>query len=71
MKNFGLWMKGLAAAMVGGAVASAAQAAASGSFKPSNLKTAAITGAALTLGAYLTQSPVSTKEGPAAKSVAE
>jgi hypothetical protein len=61
MKSFALWMKGLAAALVGGAVSSAAQAAASGSVTPANLKTAAITGAALTLTAYLTQSPVSGK----------
>jgi len=61
MKNFALWLKGLAAAVIGGAVASATQAAAAGSFNPNNLKTAAITGAALTLGAYLTQSPVSSK----------
>ena len=61
MKNLGVWFKGLAAALIGGAISSAAQAAASGSVTPANLKTAAITGAALTLGAYLTQSPVGTK----------
>ena len=61
MKNIGLWLKGLAAAAIGGAVASVAQAAAAGSMKPANLETAAITGALLTLGAYLTQSPVDGK----------
>jgi hypothetical protein len=61
MKNIGLWLKGLAAAVVGGAIASAAQAAASGSIEAKNLKTAAITGAALTLGAYLTKSPVASR----------
>ena len=61
MKSFALWMKGLAAAVIGGAVSSAAQVTASGSVTPANLKTAAITGAALTLTAYLTQSPVSGK----------
>jgi hypothetical protein len=61
MKNIGLWLKGLAAAVIGGAIASAAQAAAAGSIHPANLKTAAITGAVLTLGAYLTQSPVTSK----------
>ena len=61
MKSFGLWLKGLAAAVIGGAVASAAQAAAAGGIQPANLKTAAITGAVLTLSAYLTQSPVGGK----------
>jgi len=58
MKNLGLWLKGLAACVIGGALSSAAQAVASGSAAPSNLKTAAISGAVLTLSAYLTQSPV-------------
>ena len=61
MKNLGGWFKGLAAARIGGAISSAAQAAASGSVTPANLKTAAIAGAVLTLSAYLTQSPVGTK----------
>jgi hypothetical protein len=61
MKSFALWIKGLAAAILGGAVASAAQAVASGSVTPANLKTAAIAGAALTLGAYLTHSPLGGK----------
>ena len=61
MKSFGLWLKGLAAAVLGGAIASAAQGMASGSPQPANLKTAAVTGAALTLSAYLTQSPVGGK----------
>ena len=61
MKNICLWLRGLAAAVIGGAVASAAQAAAAGSVQPANLKTAAIAGAVLTLGAYLTQSPLGSK----------
>jgi hypothetical protein len=61
MKNIGLWFKGLAAAVIGGAVASAAQAAAAGSIQPKNLGTAAIAGAILTLSAYLTQSPLASK----------
>ena len=61
MNSLRLWLKGLAAAVIGGAIASAAQVAAAGSFQPANLKTAALTGAALTLGAYLTQSPVAGK----------
>ncbi len=61
MKNIGTWLKGLAAALIGGAVASAAQAAAAGNIQPSNLKTAAIAGAVLTLGAYMTQSPLGGK----------
>lgn len=62
MKNFGLWLKGLAAAMIGGVIASVAQVAAAGSFQASNLKAAAVTGAVLTLSAYLTHSPVASKE---------
>ena len=58
MKNIGLWLKGLAAAVIGGAIASAAQAAAAGSIQPANLKTAALTGAVFTLGANPTRSPV-------------
>ena len=61
MKNLAVWLKGLAAAILGGAFASAAQVAAAGSVTPANLKTAAITGAALTLTAYLAQSPVTGK----------
>ena len=57
MKNIGVWLKGLLAALAGGAIASAAQTLSTGSAAPSQLKTAAITGAALTLGAYLTKSP--------------
>ena len=57
----GLWLKGLLAAVAGGAIASAAQSAATGSANRKQLRTAAITGAALTLGAYLTKSPVATQ----------
>ena len=59
MKDIGLWLKGLTAATLGGALASAAQAAASGTHDPASLKVAAISGALLTLGAYFTKSPVS------------
>lgn len=61
MKGVGVWMKGLAAAVIGGALSSAAQAAAAGNTKPAGLRAAAIAGAALTLGAYLTKSPVGSK----------
>ena len=61
MKNIGLWLKGLAAAAIGGAVASAAQAAAAGSIQLKNLGAAALAGAILTLSAYLTQSPLASK----------
>jgi hypothetical protein len=61
MKSIGLWLKGLAAAVIGGAIASAAQAASAGSIQPANLKTAAIAGAVLTVAAYLTHSPLSGK----------
>ena len=61
MKNVGLWLRGLAAALLGGAISSVAQAAAAGGVQPANLKTAALTGAVLTLSAYLTQSPVAGK----------
>jgi hypothetical protein len=57
--NIGTWLKGLAAALIGGAVSSVAQAAAVGSLQPNQIKGAAIAGALLTLGAYLTKSPVS------------
>jgi hypothetical protein len=52
------WLKGFAAAMIGGVVASTAQAVSGGNVKPAQLKGAAIAGALLTVGAYLTKSPV-------------
>jgi hypothetical protein len=52
------WLKGLAAALIGGAVSSASQAAATGNLNPSQLKSAAIVGAALTLAGYLAKSPL-------------
>ena len=61
MKNLAVWLKGLAAAVAGGALASAAQVAVAGNVTPANLKTAAIAGAILTLSAYLAQSPVGSK----------
>ena len=61
MKGIGVWMKGLAAAVVGGALASAAQVVASGNYQPSQLKGAAISGAILTLGAYFAKSPLENK----------
>lgn len=57
--NIRTWLKGLAAALVGGAVSSVAQAVAGGNPQPNQIKGAAIAGALLTLGAYLTKSPVS------------
>ncbi len=62
MSHFGPWLKGLLAALAGGAIASAAQSLATGKIGSSQLKTAAITGAALTFGAYLTKSPIQTRE---------
>jgi hypothetical protein len=62
MKNIGVWLKGLLAAVAGGAIAGTAQTLANGNAHPAQLKTAAITGAALTLGAYLTKSPVEAKK---------
>jgi hypothetical protein len=56
--KIGTWLKGLAAAVIGGAVSSAAQVAAGGNLQPNQIKGAAIAGALLTLGAYLTKSPV-------------
>ena len=53
-----IWLKGLGAALVGGIVAGTAQAVTSGIMNPSQLKGAAIAGAILTVGAYLTKSPV-------------
>ncbi len=53
-----LWLKGFAAALIGGVVTSAAQAAASGNFRPNQIKGAVIAGAILTAGAYLTKSPI-------------
>ena len=61
MKDFGLWLKGLAAAGLGGAISSAAQAAATGTLEPANLKAAALVGAVLTVSAYLKKSPVAAK----------
>lgn len=52
------WLKGFAAALIGGVIASTAQAVSGGSVKPAQLKGAAIAGALLTAGAYLTKSPV-------------
>jgi len=56
------WLKGLLAALLGGAVSGVAAATAGGSVNGSQVKVAAITGAALTVGAYLTRSPVSAPE---------
>ena len=58
MVNFAVWLKGLAAALLGGAAAAVAQTAAAGNVAPANVKTAAIAGAGVTLAAYLTQSPI-------------
>ena len=56
-----IWLKGFAAAVLGGVVSSVAQAAASGAIEPNQLKGAAIAGAVLTAGAYLMKSPVQSK----------
>ncbi len=61
MSQVGVWLKGLLAALAGGAIASAAQTVANGNAQPAQLKAAAITGAGLTLGAYLTKSPLGGK----------
>jgi hypothetical protein len=53
-----VWLKGLAAALIGGVVAGTAQAVAGGNVKASDLKGAALAGALLTAGAYLTKSPI-------------
>ena len=58
MKNTLVWLKGFAVAALGGAIAGVSQAAVSGTVTPANIKTAAISGAILTLGAYLTKSPM-------------
>lgn len=55
--KIGVWLRGLAAAIIGGVVTSAAQAVAAGSFQPGQIKGAAIAGALLTAGAYLSKSP--------------
>lgn len=56
--KIGLWLKGLAAAAIGGAVGSLSQAAAGSNMQPAQLKSAAIAGAVLTLSAYLVKSPI-------------
>lgn len=61
MSSLATWLKGFAAAILGGAVSSLAQAAAVGSLQGNQLKSAAIVGAALTASAYLTKSPIDTK----------
>ena len=58
------WLKGFAAAVIGGVVASTAQAVAGGNVKPAQIKGAAIAGALLTVGAYLTKSPVGDSASP-------
>jgi hypothetical protein len=58
VSKFLLWLKGLGAAVLGGTLASVAQTASTGTLNSSSLKISAITGAALTLGAYFAQSPV-------------
>jgi len=57
--KIGLWLRGFAAALIGGAVTSAAQSLAGGSVQLKQIKGAVIAGALLTVGAYLTKSPVS------------
>jgi len=52
------WLKGFGAALIGGVIASTAQAVSGGNVNPNQLKGAAIAGALLTAGAYLTKSPI-------------
>jgi hypothetical protein len=56
--KIGVWLKGLAAAVIGGAITSAAQAVAGGNLQSGQIKGAVIAGALLTVGAYLTRSPI-------------
>lgn len=56
--KLGAWLKGFAAALLGGVVNGVVQAAASNSMQPSQIKGAVIAGAILTAGAYLTRSPL-------------
>jgi hypothetical protein len=60
--KIGLWLRGLAAAVIGGVVSSAAQAVVAGSVQSGQIKGAAIAGALLTAGAYLSKSPLSAPE---------
>jgi hypothetical protein len=57
MKDIGSWLKSLIAALIGGAVASAAHVLATTPVTGKSIAAAAASGAATTLGAYLTQSP--------------
>lgn len=59
--NLGVFFKGLLAAIIGGAVSGAVQTATSGNLNGKNIGGAAIAGAVLTAGGYLTQSPVAKK----------
>lgn len=56
--KLGSWLKGFAAALLGGAVNGVVQAAAANKLEPLQLKGAVIVGALLTAGAYLTKSPL-------------
>lgn len=56
--KLGAWLKGLAAALIGGVLNGVVQAAASNNLQVSQLKGAVIAGALLTAGAYLTRSPL-------------
>jgi hypothetical protein len=63
MADWKLWLKGFGAAMLGGAIASAAQAiVAPGPLTGRSIGTAAVAGAGLTAAAYLKQSPVGKEE---------
>ena len=64
--KIGVWLRGLAAALICGVVSSAAQAVAAGSVEPGKIKGAVIAGALLTAGAYLAKSPVSASESDSA-----
>lgn len=60
-----VWLKGFAAALIGGAVSGVAQVAAGGSLQLGKIKGSVIAGALLTVAAYLTKSPVSDSAPPA------
>jgi hypothetical protein len=69
--KFGAWLKGLAAALIGGVVTGVAQAAASNNMNASQLKGAVIAGALLTAGAYLTKSPFADAAAPGSTPAAD
>jgi hypothetical protein len=53
------WIKGLGAAILGGAIASVVQAAQGGGVTAAQIKAAALAGAAIAVAAYFKQPPAS------------